>query len=162
MWSPEDGGPSTLCFNGPPGPSGEVYKVARIAIIDDEREWRDVYFTALSEAGHTVETYPSGSGDTLAEISGGRFDLVVLDIRMSPSGRQVMHDIREIMPGMPVVISSSYAGYRTDPDFESAGAFVEKSVDIAALCEAVNAVLAARPEQARRRESSEPGSRTAL
>jgi len=136
--------------------------VARIAIIDDEREWRDIYRTALSEAGHSVETYASGNGDALSEISGSRFDLVVLDIRMSPSGRQVMHDIRKIMPGMPVVVSSSYAGYRTDPDFESACAFVEKSVDIAALCEAVNAVLAAGPEQSLRRESSDPGPRTAL
>ena len=114
--------------------------MADIVAIDDEKEWLELYAEGLSAAGHTVWTFGDGQA-ALNEIGRSRPDLVVLDIRMAPSGRQMLWMIRRYWPELPVVMSSAYGGYRNDPDFVKADAFVDKSTDLNELISTIESVL---------------------
>jgi DNA-binding NtrC family response regulator len=119
---------------------GKETPLAGIIAVDDERDWLDLYAERLGEAGHTVLTFEDGLR-AFEEIKQKLPDLVILDIRMCPSGRDMLRAIRRAWPGLPVVVSSSYGGYRDDPDFAAVSAFVDKSPDLAAMLEAINGIL---------------------
>ena len=114
--------------------------MARIAAVDDEREWLELYAEGLADAGHEVETFSDGR-DAVKAIAADPPDLVILDIRMGPSGREVLKWIRQANQALPVVMSSAYGGYREDHDFATANAFVEKSPDLKELVATVKAIL---------------------
>lgn len=68
--------------------------MARVLIADDEESIRMVLGTALSQAGHEVETVATG-GDALNALTDGDFDVAILDIRMPDlSGLDVLERIR--------------------------------------------------------------------
>jgi DNA-binding NtrC family response regulator len=114
--------------------------MADILAVDDEKEWRELYAEGLAEFGHRVRT--SGNGeDALRQIRQDPPDLIILDIRMAPSGRQTLSYIRRIWPYLPVVVSSQYGGYRYDPDFTKVAAFIDKSPNLAPLNEAIDRIL---------------------
>ena len=114
--------------------------MADILAVDDEKEWRELYAEGLAEVGHTVRTFGDGS-KALDEIGRSPPDLVILDIRMGPSGRQMLWMIRRYWPELPVVISSAYGGYRNDPDFVKADAFVDKSTDLNELIVTIDSLV---------------------
>jgi DNA-binding NtrC family response regulator len=114
--------------------------MAELIVIDDEEEWRDLYTEKLSELGHMVWVFGDGS-EAIREINEIRPDLVVLDIRMAPSGRQLLWLLKRTWPELPVVVSSAYVGYRADPDFARANAFVEKTADLVPLLETIERIL---------------------
>lgn len=114
--------------------------MAHIMAVDGEREWLDLYAERLAETGHTVQTF----GDAVRafeEMKRKMPDLLILDSRMSPGGRDALRAIRRAWPGLPVVLVSSYGGYRDDPDFAGVSAFMDKSPDLAPLLEAVGGIL---------------------
>jgi len=115
--------------------------MSRIMTVDDEVEWLELYAEVLRDAGHDVESYADGVA-AVRSIRVAPPDLVILDIRMGPSGRQVLKSIREAHPDLPVIMSSAYGGYRDDPDFAMADGFVEKSTDLTELIQMVRGVLA--------------------
>ena len=114
--------------------------MARIMVIDDEANWRDLCEAALTEAGHEVEVVADCSR-ALRQIKQAPPDLVLLDLRMPVSGRLMFGAIREECPELPVVIHSNYGGYSDDPELRAASAFVVKSTDLTALKEAVAMTL---------------------
>ena len=119
--------------------------MADILVVDDETDWLDLYVERLGAAGHEVRT--AGDGESaLEEIRTRIPDVVVLDIRMAPSGRQLLRSIMLFWPEVPVVVSSAYGGYRGDADFMRATAFVEKTPDLGELVEAIAAILGAEGE----------------
>ena len=117
--------------------------MADILAVDDEKEWLELYAEGLGSVGHTVRTFGDGQA-ALNEMGRDLPDLVVLDIRMAPSGRQVLAMIRRYWPDLPVVVSSAYGGYRDDPDFTKASAFIDKSTDLSGLIWAIDTVLTRR------------------
>lgn len=117
--------------------------MADVLVVDDEETWRELYIERLSSAGHDVRTAGDGN-EALEEMRTKAPDIVVLDIRMAPSGRHLLRSIMLVWPEVPVVVSSAYGGYRGDPDFMKATAFVEKTVDLGELVEAIAEILDAR------------------
>ncbi len=114
--------------------------MARIVIVDDEAEWRGAYRECLADAGHAAVAFENGY-DALKHIATHGCDLVVLDVRMSPSGREVLRSIRGSLPGLPVIVASSHAASRNDPEFQDIAAFLDKSPRISELLHVVQEVL---------------------
>lgn len=104
----------------------------RIFAIDDEKEWLELYVEILADEGYEVTPFTDGRM-AIEAMKKGAPDAVILDLRMAPSGRDVLKSIRRTWPTMPVVISSAYGGYHNDPDFDSVESFVEKSTDLLSL-----------------------------
>lgn len=115
--------------------------MADILVVDDEKKWRELYTETLENAGHSVRSCDNGV-TALVEIKHRKPELVSLDIRMSPTGRDILRSLKRVMPNLPVVIASAYAGYQDDPEFAAANAFVEKSPDTSRYMEVVNSLLA--------------------
>jgi len=78
--------------------------VSRVLIADDEESIRTVLSTALTQAGHQVETACTGS-EALASILGGTFDVAIVDIRMPDmSGLDVLARVREADDPVSVIV----------------------------------------------------------
>ena len=116
--------------------------MADVLVVDDEETWRELYVERLSEAGHDVRAAGDGN-EALEEMRTRIPDIVVLDIRMAPSGRHLLRSIMLFWPEVPVVVSSAYGGYRGDADFMKATAFVDKTADLGELVEAIAGILGA-------------------
>jgi len=117
--------------------------MADVLVIDDEEAWRELYVERLTDAGHDVRAAGDGN-EALEEMRTKLPDIVVLDIRMAPSGRHLLRSIMLFWPEVPVVVSSAYGGYRGDADFMRATAFVEKTPDLGELVKAIAVILDAR------------------
>jgi CheY-like chemotaxis protein len=75
---------------------GPAKKIAKILVVDDERDQRTVIFHSLRGAGYSV-TEASDGEEALAKLRRSRFDLVVLDIMMPRmSGYEVLAKIRSM------------------------------------------------------------------
>ena len=81
-----------------------------VLLVDDEPLIRSMYERALTRAGMTVTTAEHG-GDALARFEAARtpIDAVVLDMAMPVvSGPECFRRLRELRPGLPIVIASGY------------------------------------------------------
>ena len=78
---------------------------ARILVVDDDPQLRDLLVLVLEGEGFPVSAVPSASG-AIAEVEKGATDLVVLDISLGvEDGRMVLARIRE-MGDLPVILIS--------------------------------------------------------
>jgi two-component system nitrogen regulation response regulator GlnG len=78
--------------------------MARVLIADDEESICVVLSTALTEAGHDVETVLTGGG-AIEALVGGDFDVAILDIRLPDmSGLDVLTRIHEVNPSLVVIV----------------------------------------------------------
>ena len=122
-----------------------------IVLIDDEANWLELHKAALEEDGHAVRAFQNGE-EAIGNMEGQEPDVIVLDIRMNPSGRDMFRLIRRYWPHVPVLICSAYGGYRCDFDFQPASAFIVKSTDMAPLRGRIQAVMKAVKERKDRQE----------
>ena len=113
-----------------------------VLVIDDEKEWLDLYAESLVDAGYLVSACSDGR-EAVKRIREDNPDAAILDIRMCPSGRDVLRLIKNHFPELPVVISSAYGGYCDDPDFSKADAFIEKSTNLRELLSALGKLIVA-------------------
>jgi PAS domain S-box-containing protein len=83
-------------------------KPARILIVDDEPEIREVLSYALGEDGHAIVTCKDGQG-AIAALEHARFDLVITDLGMpGVSGWDVARAVKARRPGTPVVMVTGW------------------------------------------------------
>ncbi len=80
--------------------------MAKILVIDDDDDLRDVLCEALAEQGHEVHAASDGlKGVTLLETL--RVDLVVTDILMPrKEGIETIRDLRRLTPAVKIVAMS--------------------------------------------------------
>ena len=114
-----------------------------ILLVDDEPSILTIFQLILSMEGHEVRTALKGD-EAITFVARGGIDLVVCDVRMSPvDGFEVLRQVRQLQPGIPVIIVSAYG----DPDAISklvalgALSFLQKPTSPAQLVEAVNNAL---------------------
>jgi two-component system, NtrC family, response regulator HydG len=81
----------------------------KILVVDDDTSLRKMLTTVLTAQGYTVQ--PAEDGQAAVEaVQKTFFDLVLMDVRMSRlSGIGALERIKEISPGIPVIIMTAYA-----------------------------------------------------
>ncbi len=118
--------------------------MARLLVVDDEREIRRLYADELEDQGYEVET--AGTGAEAAQLLENReFDLVVLDIQMrGESGLQILQNIIQERKEMPVILCTAFGSYKEDFSSWLADAYVVKSSDLTELKQEIRRLLEKR------------------
>jgi DNA-binding response OmpR family regulator len=118
--------------------------MARLLVVDDEKDIRYLYATELEEEGHEVST-ASNSREALELLQTHDFDLVVLDIQLDQeSGLELLQKIARERGQLPVILCTAFSSYRDDFSSWLADAYVVKSSDLQELKEQVRHILARR------------------
>jgi two-component system, response regulator, stage 0 sporulation protein F len=118
--------------------------LGRILVVDDEAPVREVLTEYFATEGYAVEAATSGL-EALTAVSGGRADLVLLDVRMPGlDGVQVLRRIRELTDSVPVIMVTANEDVSLARETLMLGAFdyVAKPFDFDYLDRAVAAGLA--------------------
>jgi len=88
------------------GSTGPAHGPQRLLLVDDEPRALDSLHALLQRRGYELIAVRSG-GEALAALSAGRFDLVLLDLRLPDiDGHQVMDVINDQALGTKVVVTS--------------------------------------------------------
>lgn len=97
--------------------------MAKILVIDDERNMRRILSLILEEAGHTVKE-ANGLRSGIDSLSAESFDLVISDKKMPDGdGFEILKYCRENEPELPVVILTALATVELAVEAMQAGAF---------------------------------------
>ena len=119
----------------------------RILVVDDDPETCRLMNELLREPEREIEMAESPE-QALAQLAGGRFDLVVSDINLNAdqNGLDLLRAFKASDPEVEVVLISAFGTLETALEAVKAGAFdyVSKPVDIAQVREVVSRALARR------------------
>jgi CheY-like chemotaxis protein len=98
--------------------------VARILIVDDEPDVRELFNITLKMAGHVTETAKHGL-EAVDRLAGGDFpELIVLDLMMPHlDGFGLLNHIRTQMPTKPFRVLVATAKVLEDSDQEKLGSW---------------------------------------
>ncbi len=110
-------------------------KDSKILIVDDDAAHRRMLNAVLSDEGYRTTQAPDGQA-AVAAVESNFYDLILMDLRMPRmDGLQAQQRIREISPGIPVIMMTAYASVGTAVGALKAGAadYLTKPVDIEEL-----------------------------
>ncbi|MFW6081487.1 MAG: sigma-54-dependent transcriptional regulator [Desulfosalsimonas sp.] len=104
----------------------------QILVVDDDSAHRQMLEAVLNEEGYEVSHAADGA-EAVAAVEKRFYDLVLLDIRMAPMGGiEALKKIKEISPGIAVIIMTAYASVGTAVEALKSGAYdyLTKPLDI--------------------------------
>lgn len=117
----------------------------RILVADDHSIVRNGIMKSLSENFRAIEfAEASNASEIMQLINGAKWDLVTLDINMpGRNGMDVLKDIKEIHPEIPVIIFSMYPEdqFAVRAIKAGASAYLTKDISSKNLSEALNKIL---------------------
>jgi len=120
--------------------------VARVLVVDDEREIVRMLAEFLARLGHVVAEAHSGA-EALALARRRRFDAVLLDILMpGMDGNETLRRLRALDPGAVVIMISGAADEKASEESLALGAFdyIRKPFDFPHLETVLATALAMR------------------
>lgn len=98
-----------------------------IPIVDDQPFLRELFSEELLNEGYHVESVSEASS-IRGYLKDVRPDLVLLDLYLDGfRGWEIVRDIKEKNPNLPVVILTPYESFAEDPRLSEADAYVVKS-----------------------------------
>jgi two-component system response regulator HydG len=107
----------------------------KILVVDDESSHRQMIKAVLSAEGYEIREAADGN-QALKAVEEKFHDLILMDIRMpGPSGIESLQKIKDISPGIPIIIMTAYASVNTAIDALKSGAYdyLTKPLDIEEL-----------------------------
>ena len=116
-----------------------------VLVVDDEHTVRNLAGNVLERAG--LRVLLAEDGERAVEVfreHASEIDVVLLDLTMPrKNGEQVFREIREIRPGVPVLLSSGYNEQDVTSKFAGRGlaAFIQKPYRARELLDAVRRAL---------------------
>ena len=121
--------------------------MARILVVDDDAEIVEMLRILLSSAGYDVET--ARDGNEAVDLLRGKatYDLMLLDVRMSPiNGVWLLSLSREEHPDLPVIMVTAYDSREvaTQTLGMGAAAYVLKPFNTAKLLDLVASTIRER------------------
>ena len=83
---------------------------ARILVVEDNEDVRELAETVLASAGYAVVSAPSGEQALNVIDEGGEIDLVFTDVMMpgGMNGLQLADQVRARRPGTPILVTTGY------------------------------------------------------
>jgi DNA-binding response OmpR family regulator len=113
----------------------------KILIVEDEEGLRLLYEEELKAEGYEVLTAQNGK-EAIQKLEEGKPDLIILDIVMPVmDGMEALGKIVGKERKIPVIINTSYPGYREDFMSWAADAYVMKSTDLGELKDKIKGLL---------------------
>jgi two-component system, response regulator, stage 0 sporulation protein F len=113
----------------------------RILLVDDEEGIQLLYREEFEEEGFEVESAYNGD-EALEKFKANPPDLVVLDINMpGRNGIEVLRQMKELRPELPVILSSAYQEYKQDFGSWASEEYIVKSANLDDLKAAVHRYL---------------------
>lgn len=113
----------------------------KILLVEDEESLRLLYEEELRAEGYEVVTAGNGK-EALRQLEGIKPDLILLDIVMPVmDGMETLGRIMGKKRSIPIIIHTSYPGYREDFMSWAADAYVAKSSDLRELKDTVRDLL---------------------
>jgi len=116
---------------------------SKILIVDDDYAHRKMLEAVLSAQGY--EIWQAEDGQTaIAAVEKRFYDLILMDVRMTlVGGIKALKRIKEISPGIPVIIMTAYASVSTAVEALKSGAYdyLTKPLDIDELKILINKAL---------------------
>jgi two-component system response regulator HydG len=107
----------------------------KILVVDDEPAHRQMLEAVLTTEGYEVHQADDGQG-AIGAVEERFYDLILMDVRMSRMGGiEAMKRIKELSPGIPIIIMTAYASVSTAVDALKSGAYdyLTKPLDIEEL-----------------------------
>jgi CheY-like chemotaxis protein len=116
----------------------------KILVVDDEEGLRLLYEEVLKEEGYEVLTAKNGR-EAIQQLEAGKPDLIILDIVMPVmDGMEALGRIVGKDRKIPIILNTSYSGYREDFMSWAADAYLTKSADFSELKNKVRELLRKR------------------
>ena len=113
----------------------------KILLVEDEESLRLLYEEELKAEGYEVVTAGNGK-EALRQLEEIKPDLIILDIVMPVmDGMETLGRIMGKKRSIPIIIHTSYPGYREDFMSWAADAYVAKSSDLRELKDTVRDLL---------------------
>jgi two-component system response regulator HydG len=107
----------------------------KILVVDDDASHRQMLDAVLSGEGYEISHAADGRS-AVAAVEERFYDLILMDVRMSSlGGLEALKLIKEMSPGIPVLIMTAYASVATAVDALKSGAYdyLTKPLDIEEL-----------------------------
>ena len=104
----------------------------KILVVDDESSHRKMIEAVLSDEGYEIKQADDGQA-AIDAVGNEFFDLILMDIRMGKvGGIEALSQIKDISPGIPIIIMTAYASVDTAVEALKAGAYdyLTKPLDI--------------------------------
>ncbi len=113
----------------------------KILVVEDEEGLRLLYEEELKSEGYEVLTARNGK-EALQQLEIGKPDLIILDIVMPVmNGMEALGRILGKERKIPIILNTSYSGYRQDFMSWAADAYVTKSDDLDELKKKIRELL---------------------
>ena len=106
--------------------------MARILVVDDAEMMRDSLAATLSREGHEVVACGDGPAAVARLTSGGRFDLLITDLKMPKmTGLELLQEAKRLRPDLGVVLMTAFATVHTAVEAMKLGAYdyIQKPFD---------------------------------
>ncbi|MCK5203958.1 MAG: sigma-54-dependent Fis family transcriptional regulator, partial [Desulfobacterales bacterium] len=104
----------------------------KILVVDDEAPHRKMIEAVLTDEGYEIKQADDGQA-AIEAVDQGFYDLILMDIRMTKvSGIEALKQIKDISPGIPIIIMTAYASVDSAVDALKSGAYdyLTKPLDI--------------------------------
>ena len=113
----------------------------KILVVEDEEGLRLLYKEELEAEGYEILTAGNGK-EAIQQLEEERPDLIILDIVMPVmNGMEALGRILGKERKVPIILNSSYPGYREDFMSWAADAYVTKSADLGELKSKIRELL---------------------
>jgi DNA-binding response OmpR family regulator len=113
----------------------------KILIVEDEEGLRLLYEEELKAEGYEIVTARNGK-EAVQRLEEVKPDLIILDIVMPVmDGMETLGRLLKKERKIPIIINTSYPGYREDFMSWAADAYVMKSSDLGELKEKIKKLL---------------------